>query len=291
MSDPSSGALLAVLDAIRRITDDVHLRSVLLPLIDEDVGSWWVRLGALAIAAAVGAVHALGPGHGKVLIGAYLAGSRGRPRDAVALGGLVAAMHTGVVLVLGALFASAGALPAGRTLDATLGIVAGVAVSGVGAWMVIRHVRRPERQQARIHDPASTRGARGGSSPGPGSAAAHSHEHELPAGVAPLSRAGVAAVASAGGLLPSPAAFLVLATAIATGRTGFGLALVAAFSVGLAVTLAAVGLAVLWGRDHAVRTRHRRPAIRWLVVRLTPIGGVVVFLGGLVLVVGGLLRL
>lgn len=291
MSGTSSGALLAVLDAIRRITDDAQLRAVLLPLIDEDAGGWWVRLGALAIAVIVGAVHALGPGHGKVLIGAYLAGSQGRPRDAVGLGGLVAAMHTGVVLVLGALFASAGALPAGETLDAALRVAAGTAVSGVGAWMVLRGIRQPDRDQVRTHGPGSPLAARDGSNPGPEPASGHGHDHDLPTGVAPLSRAGVAAVASAGGLLPSPAAFLVLAAAIATGRTSFGLALVGAFSVGLAVTLAAVGLAVLWGRDHAVRTRHRHPAVRWLAVRLAPIGGVVVLLGGLVLVVGGLLRL
>lgn len=259
-----SGTSLAALDAVRRLIDDGRLRTVLLPLIDQDVGSWWARVGALAIAAGIGVVHALGPGHGKVLVGAYLAGSEGRPRDAVALGGLVAAMHTGVVLVLGALFASAGALPGGRTLEAWLGVVAGVAVSAVGAWMVFRHVRgRP----------------------------GHTHDHDPPHGIAPASRAGVVAIATSGGLLPSPAAFLVLATAIATDRTGFGLALVGAFSVGLAVTLAAVGLATVWGRDRVVRLRDRRPAIRWLAARLSPIGGAMVFLGGLVLIGAGLLRL
>lgn len=45
-----------------------------------------------------------------------------------------------------------------------------------------------------------------------------------------------------GGLVPSPSALLLLLAATALGRAWFGFALVLAFGVGMAVSLAAVGL-------------------------------------------------
>jgi ABC-type nickel/cobalt efflux system permease component RcnA len=81
----------------------------------------------------------------------------------------------------------------------------------------------------------------------------------------PLSRRGLAVLAAAGGLLPSPTAIVVLLASIALGRAAFGLALVGAFSVGLAAALALVGML-------AVRTRaHLAPRLgRW--ARLLPVG-------------------
>jgi ABC-type nickel/cobalt efflux system permease component RcnA len=56
-------------------------------------GSWSMRyrvrgaasiaLLALLGALLLGAVHALSPGHGKTIVGAYLIGSRGTPRHAL----------------------------------------------------------------------------------------------------------------------------------------------------------------------------------------------------------------
>ena len=227
-----------------------------------------VMLFGLLVAVGVGAVHALGPGHGKALIGAYLAGSRGRARDAVALGVLVAAMHTGSVLVLGSVLHTAQRTPGSDRWEAMLTVGASLAVAAVGAWMLVRRLR--------------TR-----SSP----SHPHHHDHEVPDGVAPLSRAGVFALASTGGLLPSPAAFLVLLSALAVGRAAYGVALVAAFSVGLAATLTAIGLTVLWGRDALVRTASRRSGLAWVSRTLPIVAATAVMVGGLVLAGGAISRL
>src|SRR3954470_1673233 len=48
-----------------------------------------------------GAIHALSPGHGKAMLAAYLVGTKGKPRDAVALGAIVTATHTAGVFALG----------------------------------------------------------------------------------------------------------------------------------------------------------------------------------------------
>ena len=65
--------------------------------------------------------------------------------------------------------------------------------------------------------------------------------------MAPLSKRGLVLLATAGGIVPSPSAVIVLVSAFTVGRIGLGLALVAAFSVGLAATLTTVGLALVAG--------------------------------------------
>jgi nickel/cobalt transporter (NicO) family protein len=260
-------------------------------LLDDPASGVAVTVLGLLIAVGVGAVHALGPGHGKALIGAYLAGTRGRARDAVALGVLVAAMHSGSVLVFGFAMHATQRLPGGDGYSAVLHLLTGTAIAAVGAWMLARRLRLRRSQTPDTH--VASRPVRVGAAGdhdhghehgrGHGHAHGHDHHHELPDGVAPLSRAGVVALASSGGLLPSPAAFLVLVTALAIGRAGYGVALVGAFSVGLAATLTAIGLAVLWGRDALVRTAARRTGLGWATRNLPLAASVAVLLGGVLL--------
>jgi nickel/cobalt exporter len=60
-----------------------------------------VLLLALLGALLLGAVHALSPGHGKTIVGAYLIGSRGTARHAAFLGATVTITHTLGVFALG----------------------------------------------------------------------------------------------------------------------------------------------------------------------------------------------
>ena len=57
------------------------------------------------------------------------------------------------------------------------------------------------------------------------------------------------ALALAGGILPAPSALIVMLGAINAHRVGFGLALVVAFSVGLATALIVIGLGALRARE------------------------------------------
>src|SRR5207248_1697876 len=56
---------------------------------------------SLLLAFAFGALHALGPGHGKTITAAYLVGHEARVRPAVVAGVAVSFMHTFSVLALG----------------------------------------------------------------------------------------------------------------------------------------------------------------------------------------------
>lgn len=243
-----------------------------LRLIDLPAPTPWVAATALLLAAGIGALHALAPGHGKAIGAAYLAGSRGRPRDAVLLGLAVAAMHTASVLVLG--LGLHTLTMGGRALERVgpwLTVASALLVLAVGVGSLLRIARR------RSVGPAPAHGHAHGHP--------HGHPQELPPGVAPLSRRGLVLIGVSGGLLPSPSAFLVLTTALFTGRTLFGLALVAAFSIGLAVTLSALGLAVLRGRALARRGAASRPRLSAALLALPVVSAALITLGGLWLTV------
>ncbi|WRZ93821.1 nickel transporter [Streptomyces sp. NBC_01007] len=112
------------------------------------------------------------------------------------------------------------------------------------------------------------------------------HTHEI----APTLR-GTILLGFAGGLVPSPSAVVVLVGAMALGQAWFGLLLVLAYGVGLALTLTAAGFAVVklgTGVDRALAGRRRWAEGRavLLVRRTAPLASalIVVALGaGLVL--------
>jgi nickel/cobalt exporter len=156
-----------------------------------------------------GAVHALSPGHGKSMVAAYLVGTRGKPRHAVALGLIVTVTHTIGVFALGAVTLTLSAVIVPERLYPWLSLASGLLVIGVGV-SVLRSRRRHR------HD--------------------HHHHH--------ADRSLLAMGASAG-LLPCPSALVVLLAAVAQHQVALGLVLILAFSAGLAATLTAAGLVVV----------------------------------------------
>ena len=68
----------------------------------------------------------------------------------------------------------------------------------------------------------------------------------------------------AAGLLPCPSALVVLLSAIALHRIGFGLALIVAFSLGLAATITAIGLVAVLARRLFSRVSLDGPVVRSL---------------------------
>ncbi len=103
-------------------------------------------------AVALGAGHALTPGHGKTLMAAYLVGTRGTPVHAVGLGLSVTLSHTLGILVLAALIVGAEGLLSPDLVVRSAPVVAAVSILGIGGWMLIGEGRRRWR----------ARGGRGG---------------------------------------------------------------------------------------------------------------------------------
>lgn len=237
-----------------------------------------VALLGLFIAMALGALHAFSPGHGKTVVGAYLVGSRGTPRHAAFLGLTVTITHTMGVFALGlvTLFASQYVVP--ERLFPILSFVSGGIVVMIGLSLFVRrlrdalchaapaHAHHDHSQHDHVHGDhahAHEHSHHDHSHPehshhdhGSASSAAHPHVHSyggrahshLPPGAdgAPVSWRSLLALGISGGLLPCPSALVVLLSAISLHRVGYGLLLVVAFSLGLAATLTAIGLAFVY---------------------------------------------
>jgi ABC-type nickel/cobalt efflux system permease component RcnA len=228
----------------------------------------WALLGALLL----GAVHALSPGHGKSIVGAYLIGSRGTPRHAVFLGLTVTLTHTIGVFVLGfaTLYASRFIVP--ERLFPILSLISALLVFGMGLILLIQRgravagrLRRPSARRSLTFLPlqAAPAGVMHSHGGGPmhshGGGPMHSH---LPPGAAGerVTWKSLAALGVSGGLVPCPSAMVLLLAAVALNKTAYGMLLVLVFSVGLALTLTVVGLAFLYARN---RFSNRSGAARW----------------------------
>jgi nickel/cobalt exporter len=271
-----------------------------------------VGLLSLGLAILLGCGHALLPGHGKTVMAAYLAGRRGRPRDAVLVGATVTLTHTVGVLVLGLAISLSSAF-AGEQVLRWLGVASGVLVAVIGAVMlrdVLRDGRRPAPLTPVERGVPVLAGAVAGAH-GTGAPAhvhhdhAHPHDHEHPHDHGhehphdhghehthphTHGRGGLVGMGIAGGLVPSPSALLVLLASVALGRTVFGVLLVVAYGLGMAATLTAVGLALVRVRDRLDRRLRagRTSSVLRAVARMAPlVTAALVLVVGLALVARG----
>jgi nickel/cobalt transporter (NicO) family protein len=184
-----------------------------------------VILASLAAALFWGAAHALSPGHGKTIVTAYLVGKRGTARDAATLGAIVTVTHTAGVFALGLVTLALSQWIVPDTLYPWINLTAGLLVVGIGV-----NVLRARFVHAHHHH--------------------HHHDHDHH-----VDRRSLLAVGVSGGLLPCPSALVVLLAAISLHRLAFGLVLIVAFSVGLALSITGLGLvAVLAKRAFSGRT-------------------------------------
>ena len=257
-------------------------------LVEGDLSAGVIAV-ALILALGWGALHALSPGHGKSMVAAYLVGTRGTARHAFLLGAFVTVTHiTSVVLFgLAALWLSEFIVP--ETLFRWLSLVAGLLVLAIGGWVLRGRLRRFRAGRRRIGAPGSApavkppevalAGARVHADGPPGHghgqhghrhehehhrhehSHGHDHDHHHDHGSrahshAPPEDLSVRRLAAAGltaGLLPCPSAMVLLLGAISLHRTGYGLLLVAVFSLGLAGLLTLIGLLVLYAREFMER--------------------------------------
>src|SRR6202046_335342 len=243
---------------------------------------------AALIAAVLGGFHAPETGPGKTLVAAYLVGSHGKARHAVLLGAILTASHTISVYALGiiTLYASQWILP--ERLYPWLGIGSGLMVAGLGFTLFIRRylASEPRADNGHGHEHDHADGHRhnwwGGHvreidthsqsnlivhehRHGEGHDHSHGGEHEMPRVTRELSLSGLFALGVTGGIVPCPAALVVLLGALAFHRVAFGLFLIVAFSAGLAAVLISLGLAMVYAGRFMSRFGAQGPLTqRWL---------------------------
>ena len=205
-----------------------------------------VVLVSLATAAALGAAHALTPGHGKTLMAAYLVGTRGTPVHALGLGLSVSVSHTIGILALASMVIGAQGILNPDLLVRTAPVIAALAIVAIGAWMLFSELRRSRTPRER-HDHHH-----------PDDAGEHSHggvrHSHAPTGTqTTITWRSLFVLGLAGGIIPSTSALLILLGAIASGRAAFGIVLVVAFGIGMALVMTGIGLLVVGARGRLDR--------------------------------------
>jgi nickel/cobalt exporter len=243
---------------------------------------------SLLVAAALGAIHALSPGHGKTVMAAYLVGSRGNTRQALGLGLTVTVSHTLGVLALGLLSLSATAILPPERLYPILSIASGAIVVVIGAYLLVTRLRtwRSESRDnvAHEHDHGQPRRNIVDRPEGWHEHGGRGHTH-LPQQQA-MGRRGLFALGLSGGMIPSVSALLVLIGSISIGRPLWGIVLTIAFGIGMASVLVGVGIALV----HARKLVERIPAAGKLNFgqRLPVVTAAVVLVAGLLIAGQGL---
>ena len=251
---------------------------------------------ALAVSFIWGAMHALTPGHGKTIVGAYLVGSRGTMKHAFYLGLTTTITHTLGVFALGliTLFAAQYIVP--ETLYPWMSLLSGLFVVGIGINLFVSRFKSSRITLPRIrpgvrepafapvfehsHAETSEHSHRYVLNPSASREHLHVHDHDRPhvhrhdhthsdhSHMPPeqITWRSLLALGVSGGLIPCPSALVVLLGAIALNKIGFGLVLVLAFSLGLAGALTAIGMLFIY----AGRFFERFPS-QGRVLRFVPV--------------------
>jgi nickel/cobalt transporter (NicO) family protein len=229
-----------------------------------------IVLVAMAVAVGLGAFHALEPGHGKTVVAAYLVGSRGTAWHALMLGLIVTATHTAGVYALGAvtLFASHYVVP--ERLYPWLGVTSGLIIAGLGLSLFLRRYAGSDYPQSstQAHGHSHTHDPHHDHTQALGVEHTHAHHHHTHRHQHPpstVSLRDLLALGVTGGIVPCPAALVVLLSALSLNRVGFGLLLIVAFSIGLAAVLIAIG--ILMAYAHRLMARFQGDGVlitRWL---------------------------
>ncbi|MEM0947345.1 MAG: DUF3299 domain-containing protein [Pseudomonadota bacterium] len=212
---------------------------------------------ALLLAFGYGALHTLGPGHGKAVVVSYFVGTGGSLHRGLAMGTRIAVFHVLSAVAVIFLFDLAvrqatGAAPSDyraiRLASYSLIIVIGVYLF----WQAVSSYRLTVSAAVsgglphdRTHDHRHN------------NPYAHNHLGHDHAGCAACAagsaQAGGGWLAAAVGIVPCTGALLVMLFGLANNLIWPAVAMVVAISVGMAVAMAAIGIAALWGRDWAER--------------------------------------
>lgn len=212
-----------------------------------------VLVGALLLAVGLGALHALEPGHGKTLLAISLVGARATVPQAVILASALTVAHTIGVLLFGVVVLTLARYIVPESLYPWIALLSGIFVAILGARALAREItRRRHGFAGHAHAHAHDHHDHHHHDDADFSEALHAHSHLIP-GTAPISFRSAIIAASTGNVAPCPAALVVLLAAIATHRIGWGLVLIVAFSIGLALTLTLLGVAVVRGAGWLTR--------------------------------------
>jgi nickel/cobalt transporter (NicO) family protein len=239
----------------------------------------WLLLPA---AITLGALHALEPGHSKSMMTAFIVAINGTARQAALLALSATVGHTIVVWILALIAWRLGDGGFLEKAEPWLLLIGGLLIVALAIRMLMRlapgsgvharhghghnHGHDHNHPHDHSHDDddhydghAHSHGRSHSHSHGPlvahdAHAAAHEAEIKSKFTRRPVTNSDVMWFGFSGGLLPCPAAFAVLLACLHQKAYALGLVMVAAFSLGLALMLVAIGVGAAWGAE-ALKSR------------------------------------
>lgn len=214
----------------RQLNGDMrdHLASM------KETGSWQPALGLMLAAFLYGVFHAIGPGHGKVVIGSWFATHRARVVHGLAACGLSALVQAAsAVLVVGLLAGALALAPRDVMAQAAwleVGSYGLIAIMGLTmGWNTLTGRHSCGHDHHQHHDGCCHHGHEHG----------HEHHHK------PEPTRTLFGMAAAVGFRPCSGAILVLLFTLANGMFWVGIAATLAMAGGVALTVSGIGLSAL----------------------------------------------
>jgi len=219
----------------------LHHKMAVLTRQAKETGSIRPILSLILIAFAYGALHAAGPGHGKAIATSYLISHGNKLCKGILVGNLIALFHgisgAGLVLALYFLLEKSVSGPM-ESVTRTIQIVSYSLIALLGSGLLVRSLFLWRRRRWNNR----------------------SGEKDL----TEKSKRYPLAIALAVGIVPCPGVVLVLLFCISLNALSLGLLLAFCLTLGMAVTISAVGVAVIAGKNFtfkAVNGRHRLTGI------------------------------
>lgn len=265
-------------------------------IIQNGTANPWLLLPA---AVGLGALHALEPGHSKALMAGFIVAIRGTTAQAWLLGLSAAVGHTIIVWALALVGLYLGDKLIAERAEPWLLLLSGLLIVAMAIRMLLAGRPRAthgshDHHHDHPHDHSHGGHGHGKHTHGGHNHSGHGHQHTSPEDLArtyqgrTVSMGEVAWFGFTGGLLPCPSAIAVLLVCLHLKAVGLGIAMVAAFSVGLAATLITVGVVAAWGTGRAAQAWSGFD--RW-AERLPFLSGCLVLLIGLAFTFRGLAAL
>jgi nickel/cobalt exporter len=252
-----------------------------------DASAFWL-LGLFSFV--YGVLHAAGPGHGKVVIGAYMLANERAVRHGIALSFASAMMQSLVAIAFVLIAAGIIGLTSLAMADAAhwIGVASYVMIMALGLWLMVRklfgfghshaahdhhdhhaHDHHDDHDHDHDHD--------------------HAHHHVVPPDVASRPWREQLGVVLAVGLRPCSGALVVLAFALSQGVVLAGIGAVLLMGLGTGLTVAALASLAVWGKALALKAGGLDNPITARIATVLEIGGAfAVFLFGLALLMASL---
>jgi nickel/cobalt transporter (NicO) family protein len=183
-----------------------------------------------------GVVHTLGPGHGKMVVASYFVGRDARVWRGIGMGAQIALTHViSAVLIVWLVDITVRQMLGGEPAESRwIRLVSFGLIALIGAIMLVRALRNTfsAADDHEHHDH--------------GHGHDHGHDHHGHSHSLDWRQEGLLAVLA--GVVPCTGAILIMLFALANGIVLAGIAMVFSISVGMAITMAAIGIGAIYFR-------------------------------------------